>query len=170
MFKKIRITEDMIKTATSRAAKIPNTINTFMDFERHKVGFIGEELFKKAFPMSEESFGKNVYYYDYILGKRKVEIKTKMCTTTPSPYYECSIYNYFEQKPEYYFFTRIMKKNGGYPYGWLLGYISAKEFKKKNYYVPKGQLQQNGFVTRTDTWNIRISELKPIDDILKKIK
>jgi hypothetical protein len=169
MFKKIKITEEMIKTATKRAAKIPNTINTFMDFERHKVGFIGEEMFKKVFPMANESVGNNVYYYDYILGKRKVEIKTKMCTTIPRMDYECSIYNYFEQDPDYYFFTRVMKKNGGYPYGWVLGFISAKKFKDINYYVPKGQLQPNGFVTRTDTWNIRISQLGAVDNILNKL-
>lgn len=169
MFKKIRITEDMIKTATKRAAMIPNTINTFMDFERHKVGFIGEEMFKKAFPMAIESTGRNVFYYDYILGKRKVEIKTKMCTTIPNMEYECSIYNYFEQAPDYYFFTRVMKKNGGYPYGWILGFISADKFKEINYYVPKGQPQPNGFTTRTDTWNIKIKQLNSIDHILRRI-
>ena len=170
MFKKVAITEDMIKTATKRAARIPNTINTFMNFERHKVGFIGEEIFKKTFPMAKESSGSNVYYYDYILGKRRVEIKTKMCTTVPNAEYECSIYNYFEQDPEYYFFTRIIKKNGSYPFGWILGFISSKKFKDINYYVPKGQMQPNGFVTRTDTWNIKIKELTPIDVILQKIK
>ena len=56
MFKKVAITEDMIKTATKRAARIPNTINTFMNFERHKVGFIGEEIFKNF------SYGKRVIW------------------------------------------------------------------------------------------------------------
>ena len=170
MFKKVFITPEMIKTATKRAAKVPNTINTFMNFERHKVGFIGEEIFKAIFPIADESTGKNVYYYDYTLGRRKVEIKTKMCTTTPSHNYECSIYNYFKQDPEYYFFVRVLKKNGSYPYGWLLGYISEKEFKKSNYYVPRGQMQSNGFVTRTDTWNIKISDLKPVSNILSMIR
>ena len=170
MFKKVIITPEMIKVATKRAAKIPNTINTFMNFERHKVGFIGEEIFKKVFPMSIESSGKNVYYYDYTLGKRKVEIKTKMCTTIPQQTYECSIYNYFKQSPEYYFFVRVIKKDGEYPYGWLLGYISEKKFNKINYYVPKGEMQPNGFVTRTDTWNIKISDLSSVDNILSMIK
>ena len=167
MFKKVIITEDMIKVATKRAAKIPNTLNTFMDFERHKVGFIGEEIFKSVFPVAKESSGNNIYYYDYELGKRKVEIKTKMCTTIPREDYECSIYNYFQQNPDYYFFVRVMKKNGSYPYGWLLGFISSKKFKDINYYVPKGQLQTNGFVTRTDTWNIFIKNLNPVDKIIK---
>jgi hypothetical protein len=170
MFKKVRITQEMVDRASKRAAKIPNTINTFMNFERHKVGFIGEEIFMKAFPMAQESFGNNVYYYDYILGKRKVEIKTKMCTTIPSVDYECSIYNYFEQDPDFYFFTRVIKKNGSYPYGWLLGYISAKKFKDINYYVPKGEMQNNGFRTRTDTWNIKIGQLDSIDKILSRLK
>ena len=88
-----------------------------------------EEIFKKVFPIAIESSGKNVYYYDYTLGKRRVEIKTKMCTTIPNINYECSIYNYFQQAPEFYFFVRVIKRNGEYPHGWLLGYISEKQFK-----------------------------------------
>jgi hypothetical protein len=170
MFKKVLITKDMIDVATERAKKIPNNRHTFMDFERHKVGFIGEEIFKSVFPMSDESKGSNVYYYDYILGKRKIEIKTKMVKTEPRMSYECSIYNYFQQRPDYYFFCRVLKKNNEYPYGWLLGYISEREFKEKNYFVPKGEMQSNGFVTRIDTWNLAIEDLYPVDNILEKMR
>lgn len=169
MFKKVLITEEMIKIAEQRAKQVPTSRHTFMDFERHKVGFIGEEIFKNVFPQAKVSEGSNIYYYDYILGKRKIEIKTKMVTSEPRGHYECSIYNYFQQRPDYYFFCRVIKKGRDYPYGWLLGYISESEFKEKNYFVPKGQLQPNGFVTRTDTWNILIKDLKPVDNVLRII-
>ena len=49
MFKKVLITEEMIKIAEQRAKQVPTSRHTFMDFERHKVGFIGEEIFKNVF-------------------------------------------------------------------------------------------------------------------------
>lgn len=161
-FIKVKITEEMIKRARQRASEIPNTKNAFMPHERHVVGFLGEEMFKKVFPMAKQSKGYNVYNYDYVMAKKKFEIKTKMCSSEPRPNYDCSIYTYYEQKADVYLFCRVKKEINHYPYGWILGYITKESFDQKKFLVKKGKGQSNNFTTRVDTWNVLIQDLKPI--------
>ena len=160
----------MIETAKKRASTLPNSKSAFMDHERHVVGFLGEEIFKKTFPTAVTSKDIDVYDYDFILYTKKIEIKTKMVTSAPKPHYECSVYTYFNQDPDFYFFCRVIKKDDTYPYGWLLGYIDTKTFHKHSKLISKGQKQTNGFTARTNTWNIYINQLKPMGKILKNIE
>lgn len=167
---KVNITEDMIERAKKRADEMPNTKNAFMDHERHVVGFLGEEIFMNVFPEAKGSEDEEVYDYDFTMYTKKVELKTKMCKSIPQPNYEASIYTYFNQDPDYYFFCRIYKELDSYPYGWLLGYIPVQDFKEKSVLLKKGELQENGLVPRVNTWNVRIDELIPMDRILNNIK
>ena len=169
MYHRVLITEDMISRAKKKAAELPDSRHSFMNWERHVVGFVGQEIFEEVFPMGVISSGNNVYNYDYILGKRKVEVKTKMCSTVPTPDYECSIYTYYQQKPDYYFFIRVFKKNGKFPYGWLLGYTSIEDFNKNKYLVKANTKQSNSLTTRVSTWNVKIKTLTPISNILNRM-
>lgn len=161
-FIKVKITEEMIKIAEQRASEIPKSKNTFMPHERHVIGFLGEEMFKRVFPMAKQSKGSNIYNYDYLMANKRFEIKTKMCSSDPKSSYDCSIYTYYEQKADVYLFCRIKKEMGRYPYGWLLGYITKKSFDEKKFMVNKGKEQQNSFTTKVDTWNVLIKDLSPI--------
>ena len=167
---KVNISEKMIAEAKRRAGLIPKNKNTFMNHERHVVGFIGEEMFKQVFPSATISTDQEVYDYDFLLYTKKIEVKTKMVKTIPKLQYECSIYTYFNQDPDFYFFCRVLKENNTYPYGWLLGYIDTKTFYKKSTLIPKGQKQSNGLITRTNTWNIFIHNLTPMGKILGNIE
>ena len=161
-FIKVKITEEMIKRAEERANEIPKSKNTFMPHERHVIGFLGEEMFNRVFPMAKQSKGSNVYNYDYLMANKRFEIKTKMCSSDPRPDYECSIYTYYEQKADVYLFCRIKKEFGSYPYGWVLGYITKRNFDDKKFLIKKGTKQPNGFTTRVDTWNVYIKDLNAI--------
>jgi len=169
---KVNITEDMIKKATDKAERIPPTHNTFMSQERRIIGFLGEQIFEQVFPEAKESENNEVYDYDYSMYTKKCELKTKMVSVPPQDHHECSIYTYYNQKSDYYFFCFIIKDsiNGTYPHGWLLGYTSVEDFKKKCFLIEKGVPQENGLIPRINTWNIKISDLLPMSRILNNIK
>lgn len=171
---KVKIEKPMIQRAIVRARKIPESRNAFMPFERHVAGFAGEELITKSFPEFKETRGVEVFNYDFLFNSRKIEVKTKLVTSEPKPYYECSTYAYFNQATEYLVFNRIMNVNKSkkyqWPYGWILGWISHQRFHDIKTLVSKGSHQPNGFIARTSTWNIRISDLNPIDTLIKELE
>ena len=168
---KVKITEEMIQKATEKAERIPPTHNTFMSQERRIIGFIGEQIFEQVFPEAVETTGKEVYDYDYKMYTKKVELKTKMVGVPPQPHHECSIYTYYNQKSDYYFFCSIIKDviEGTYPHGWLLGYTSVAEFKQKCFLIEKGVPQSNGLIPRINTWNMKLSDLLPMERLMNNI-
>lgn len=166
---KVEITKDMIRSAGRRAKKIPPSRNTFMPFDRHVAGFVGEEMLMKTFNNLVESKGSEVYYYDFTASGIKYEAKTKLVTSTPRLDYECSTYTYFNQKPDILLFNRVFNANKNkkycWPHGWILGWIEYDRFQEIKTLIPKGQVQPNGFTTRTSTWNIFIRDLNPIETL-----
>lgn len=170
---KVDITNEMIESAKVRAKQIPPSKNTFMPFDRHVAGFVGEEMLMKTFSNLKQSNGNEVYYYDFKAMGVKYEAKTKLVTSEPRPGYECSTYTYFNQKPDILIFNRIFNSNKKssfqWPHGWILGWIEYDRFQEIKTYIPKGQRQPNGFTTRTSTWNIFIRDLNPIEDLVLKL-
>lgn len=170
---KIDITEDMISVAKERAKKIPTSKNTFMPFNRHVAGFVGEEMVRRSFDGFVETKGNEVFNYDFLFNDKKIEIKTKLVTSEPKPSYECSTYAYFNQKTEYLVFNRVFnankKKEYLWPHGWILGWITYDRFHEIKNFIPKGQVQPNGFTTRTATWNIFIRDLNPIETLMEEL-
>lgn len=124
-------------------------------------GFIGEFLAKEI--LGGEV--KNTYEYDLVLPKGKtVDVKTKMTSVEPLPHYDCSIADYnTSQNCDYYAFVRV--KND-YSVGWFLGWIKKKDYFKKARKLTKGERDgDNGFVVKSDCWNLKIEEL---DEYKKK--
>jgi hypothetical protein len=170
---KVNIDENMIARAKERAKAIPQSRNTFMPFDRHVAGFAGEEMIIKSFDGFVETKGDQVYNYDFLFNNKKIEVKTKLVTSEPKPHYECSTYTYFNQQTEYLVFNRVFNadKSSKYswPYGWILGWITYDKFHEIKNLIPKGQMQSNGFETRTSTWNIFISDLNPIETLIEEL-
>lgn len=99
----------------------------------------------------------STYNYDLIINDYKIDVKTKKTSVIPQINYLCSISSYNTvQKCDYYFFVRIkedMKK------GFLLGYLSKKEFFQKSIFKNKNDKDINGWKFKDDCYNIEISNL-----------
>jgi len=119
-------------------------------------GALGEIIVYDYF--SDKAEFKSTYDYDLIIDGYKVDVKTKRSTTTPKPYYLCSIFNYnTKQKCDYYFFTRVKEDLSE---GYLLGYIDKKSFYKKAIYNKKGETDGDYFVFKDNCYNLSIDKLK----------
>lgn len=101
----------------------------------------------------------HTYDYDLIYDDKKVDVKTKQCTSPPKPHYECSIANYnHTQRCDEYIFVRIEKNH--FETAWILGKMPRAEYISKAVFIKKGTVDpSNGFIVREDCYNLPISKL-----------
>jgi uncharacterized protein with LGFP repeats len=160
-FPEIRITSEMIDRAADKSREMGRIKNSITGGEKNLIGFLGEEIVAKYLK------GKvsNTYEYDVILGDKLIEVKTKDTTAYPKKGYEVSVAGFnTRQKCNYYVFTRILSDLS---VGWILGYMSRKEYYEKARKMTKDEVDgTNNFVVKADCWNMFISDLKPIKDLL----
>jgi hypothetical protein len=138
--------------------------NTFMTKEELTTGFRGEEMFKLAFPDAVKSAGDDVFQFDFTWKNRKIEEKTKGTTCIPTMEYEGSVYDYHpNQQYDIIVFARAIKIGKKFEAGWLMGWMTKKEFESKKYFVRQGEWLANcGFPARTSTWNASMKDCHPI--------
>lgn len=159
---KIQISSENLEMARKRAAKLgQNSKKIQTGSELH--GMVGEQLFLDNYG------GKLVdsFYYD-IDHERigKIDVKTKKCHSPPKDYYYCTVaaYQIDKDECEFYAFYRV---GANLNHGWFLGIISKEEFKKKAVFLKKGDKDGN-FVVKADCYNMKVSDLKTISQILKE--
>jgi len=159
---KVSITDDMIARSRERDQGKYND-KSFMDGAGNFVGFLGEEITHKVRPDLEFV---NSFDYDFKLKNQTVDAKTKHQSVpkTPKEYYEVSICkDSLHQQVDLYVFCRIYVDKEKYPYGWVLGGISKKEYFEKARFLKKGERDgDNGYIVRQDCWNLRLDQLYPI--------
>ena len=89
------------------------------------------------------SIDKNSDDFDFDLitkkGKR-LEVKTITCKFKPKPDYLCTVNSHdlggvHKQNADFYVFLRILNN---FSKGWILGWISCKDFFEKGEFVKKG--------------------------------
>jgi len=104
----------------------------------------------------------NTAHYD-MLGPNgeKIDVKTKMCNSAPMPHYECSIISHnAKQQCEEYVFVRM---NRDLNEAWIVGRIPKSEYFDKAVFLKKGQRNgDNGYIVRSDCYNLSIQELYEI--------
>ena len=117
MINQISITNKQIEKAKNLSEELGKLKNSITDGGHNIYGFLGE-LIVAEYLNTEQ---KNTYDYDMKLPSGlTIDVKTKRCTSTPSPNYECSIAAYnTKQKCDVYVFTRILDNM---KVGWILGY------------------------------------------------
>jgi len=113
---------------------------------------------------------ENIFHYDmFDKKKRKVEVKTKRCTSVPLTEYATSICNdNILQQCDYYLFTRVdIKRNKVWLLGWLekIDYFKNAKFCIKNEKDP----DRSNWLFKRDCWNRYISELNKISDLKKDV-
>jgi len=93
----------------------------------------------------------------------RIDVKAKRCTSTPKPFYECSIAAHgTKQDCDEYIFVRVLNN---LQRAWILGRISKDEYFKKAVRHKKGDRDEsNNFTFKSDCYNLEISELWPIQE------
>ena len=131
------VTNDMLIAAREKAVEMGKIHNSILKGGGNVAGFIGELIVLKVLG-GEWS---NTYDYDILLGKIKIDAKTKQTSVKPLPHYECSIAKFnTKQDCDYYAFTRVKKD---FSVGWYLGIIKKHHYFKKARYLKKGEVDES---------------------------
>lgn len=152
----IKVTDEMLLSARDKAAEMGTLNNSILRGSGSIAGFIGEEIAKVVLGGNLN----NTYDYDLVLDNGKtVDVKTKQTSVVPLDTYDCSIAAFnTKQDCDYYCFVRV--KND-YTVGWYLGVYDKKKYMKEATFMKKGDIDpSNGYVVRSDCYNIKINQLK----------
>lgn len=127
------------------------------------VGLLGEIVFAQWFKSLSktkiEHVGFNNYDYDFLIDNKRIDIKTKNCTSVPQPWYTVHIARSQEkQECDVYVFVRVKD----YEVAYLLGWITKQEFWEgdKGRDVEKGEKESNGFTEKADARKMDIKDLE----------
>lgn len=124
-------------------------------------GFLGEVAFGK-YVVSSAYVGEQCYTHDYIFNKKKVDVKSKTCTTKPRLHYVASVNTQGkkELQADLYFFTRVHKDLSKV---WLLGWTTLHHITKAQNFKQKGESDEEGFTYLCDGYHVPIKSLRRPD-------
>lgn len=154
----VTITADMLVSARDKAVGMGRLRNSIINGAGNIAGFIGEDI-------AQQVLGGvlvNTYDYDLLMDNGlKLDVKTKQTSVTPLPTYSCSIAAMnIEQDCDYYCFVRV--KND-FSVGWYLGVYGKQQYFKDAVFLKKGSVDEsNGYVVKSDCYNIAISQLQEL--------
>ncbi len=160
----IEIKPEWVHRAWDKARKMGRIRHSITGGNGNFAGFLGEEIARDYLGVEST----NTYDYDLIADGLKYDVKTKRCTSPPSPRYDCSIYAYnTKQKCDRYLFVRIQFVDKEWEEltgkAWILGYYEKEDFLANARFLKKGSLDGfNKFKVMGDCYNMKISELKTL--------
>lgn len=164
----VPVSVELRNIAYSKADEMGKLNNSILVGKGNETGFIGEEVVKKWMVDNggDLQSEQNTYEWDFILNNLKFEVKTKLTTVTPKSHYDCSVANFnITQECDYYVFARVHEF---WEKAWILGYMSPDEYYKQAVFMKKGQIDpSNNFTVKADCYNLKISELHNIKDLIK---
>lgn len=134
------------------------------NYRKNLIGAIGECVFEQIF---KQAIRVNNYYYDFIIGDRKIDIKTKECAFKPLPEYAVSVLRYSINcaKCSHYVFVRVSKD---LKYAWILGGLEKDSFRKMAKFYATGDIEDGtNFVFKQGTYNLPISKLNDLKGLLE---
>lgn len=149
--------KNQIQIAKEESKKIGALNNSILKGDGNVYGVLGEIL------LSEYLGAKRVNTYDFDIVKlgKKIDVKTKQCTSQPKENYFCSIASFnIKQDCDIYAFVRILND---FSKAWILGALTKHEFYSQAKFYKKDDLDPSsdiGFRFRADCYNIEISKLK----------
>lgn len=152
--------------ARQKAEEMGKLKNSITEGEGNVPGFLGE--FIAAEYLGAEV--SNTYEYDILAEEKRIDVKTKRCTSKPKDFYECSIAAFnTRQECDIYLFTRILwhkDKPKVWKKGWLLGWLPKEEYFEKATFLKKGQVDpSNNFTVKADCYNLKISCLNDMETL-----
>jgi len=152
----VPVTPAMLVDARDKAVDMGQLRNSILRGAGNIAGFIGEAI-------AQQVLGgvlSNTYDYDLVLPTGiKVDVKTKQTGFTPLESYDCSIADLnTKQDCDYYCFVRVKTD---FSIGWFLGVYEKQAYLRDAVFMKKGDVDtSNGYVVKSDCWNIKISQLK----------
>lgn len=157
----LNITEQQIERA-KEYYDFYNIKNSFTKGKSQLWGALGEILIIDYYNIPE----CNVHQkkdYDVLYDNRKVDVKTKVCTSKPSDNFFCSVsLTSFHQQCDDYLFVRILKDKSK---AWICGWIDRESFYTKGQFFLKDKLDptsNQGFRFKEDCMNVPIYELNTV--------
>lgn len=160
----VTITEAMKKKAQNKSHRMGKLKNSITNGKGNIAGFLGEFLVEQYLGGIIESTRD----YDLILPSgKKIDVKTKRCTSEPLPDYDCSIAAYNTvQKCDAYVFVRIENISGKWGRAWILGWMGKDDYFAKSRFLRKNERDgSNWFKVKADCYNLPIQELKDINKL-----
>jgi hypothetical protein len=160
-FVRWKITNELNDIAFAKAQRLGNLRNSITKGEGNIAGYLGEEVVKRHLGGVIDEV--NLYNHDILVGRSRIEVKTKRRTVYPKIDYEVSVAKTSRhQRPDYYVFTSVDAE-----YIWILGFIEYQEFLDLAREVKAGETDvRNGFVCHTDMLNLEHQFLYPIRTML----
>lgn len=156
----VQISKDMIAEALDRASKVPALRNSDTQNHGTKIAALSDLMVEKTWGgriVSDMSFD-----FDWISPKLYLfEIKAKERNVVPQPWHNCAVKEYnTKQRCDYYLFTSIF---ADYSRGWILGYVSKKDFFEQARFFEKGQVDDDPrgdkYVFPSSCYNLKIEQL-----------
>ena len=171
---KIDLTEPLIEKARAYS-KDKIYKRSMRGQEGTNIGTIGElvlidYLEKRGLKVVDNRNRSNATKYDLLVQGDKVEVKTKDRTVPPKPFYECSIplYNHSHQKPKWFIFLSLLRKNNKYVEAYILGATTYRDIERDGFTITKGEVdERNGWVCNESCINITIDKLIPPEKMLE---
>ena len=153
-----RPNSDNIKEAFERSQNLGVLPNSFTKGMGRMTGFLGEVAFEALYPKADY-VGDTSYSHDYVLGKRKIDVKAKTCTGKPLPHYTASVNTKKDKElsATVYFFVRVRRDLTRV---WLLGWETSTQIKTKSDYKKKGELDEYGFTYKVSGYHLPIQYLR----------
>jgi hypothetical protein len=156
----INITKDQLDRATDRYEF--GSLNGSITKGRSNIyGAIGEIVAIDYL----RSIGKDVndsstYDYDFSIGDKTIDVKTKRTTVKPKPHYLCSVSNFnTTQECDFYIFVRVKESKDK---AYILGFMDKEEFYENAEFKKKGEIDVDGWYFKDDCYNLPIKDLDPM--------
>lgn len=170
LLEEIVIDPEWVELSKEKALKMGTLKNSITHGRGNVAGFLGEYIVQSFLGESNCEI-VNTYDYDLLLknpepekGHLRLEVKTKLCNTSPKTGYECSVADYnTKQDCDVYVFVRVL---AGLKKAWICGWKPKGEFFKQARQVKKGELDPtNNFIAQCDCHNLPVNKLCDIKDL-----
>jgi len=147
-----------VKQAFERSQNLGVLPNSFTRGAGRMTGFLGEIAFELLFPDSKY-VGSYSFTHDYLMGNRKIDVKSKTCCDKPKPHYTASVVCAAGKslRASHYFFVRVRKD---LTRAWMLGWITKNRLLEQGEFKRKGEEDGYGFVYKASGYHIPISRLR----------
>lgn len=156
---KINVTKSIIQAA-QQLFDFKRLNNSITAGEGNLSGAIGEVMVRQYY----NGIQQNTYDYDLLIGRYKIDVKTKRYTAkfTPTPKWNLNVPDFnTTQKCDYYCFLGLADDHS---VGYIYGFIRPQDFYQKAIFGKKGAIDPRGngiWRYRADCYNILIEQLRP---------
>jgi hypothetical protein len=153
--------EHIVK-AHERSCEIGILPNSFTRGMGRMVGCLGEIAVNHLIPRSKY-VGNKIFSHDIVSKKRRIEVKSKTCTSAPKGHYIASVNGKENMSPDndIYFFTRVRKD---LMFVWIVGWLPTEDLFKRATFKARGEKDDCDFVYSASGYHIPIEGLNKVGD------